>query len=171
MKVSLTKASESDLHIVKNFFVGYFYDMSQYDDKLIINEHGLPMWEPFGLPGPVNIEECALFNWWIRDRCEAYIIRADESPAGFIFVCADKTVLAPEIDFELMDFYVAPRYRRNHVGRQAALQTFELHHGAWQVFQLARNAPARVFWQAVIAEYTGGQFQNLDDGTQQRFSN
>jgi predicted acetyltransferase len=171
MQVTLARAGAAEMHIVRNFFVGYFYDMTQYDPNLIINEHGLPMWEPFGLPGPRTADECAPFNWWIRDDCEHYIIRADSHPVGFVIILRDKNHLLPEIDQELMDFYVAPKYRRQGIGQQAARLAFELYQGMWQVFQLDLNTPARVFWQGVINEYTGGQYENLDNGTQQRFRN
>ncbi len=171
MEINLTLATEQDMPIVKNFFVAYFYDMTEFDDNLIINDYGLPMWEPFGLPGPATFDECVWFNWWIRDSCQHYLIRADGQPAGFVIILADKTHLMPDVDYELMDFYVAPKYRRQGIGRKAALAAFELYRGNWQVFQLARNLRAKAFWHGVVADYTDGQYQNLDDGTQQRFTN
>ncbi|MBX0328281.1 GNAT family N-acetyltransferase [Oscillochloris sp. ZM17-4] len=170
-EIRLTRALGADAQIVRNMFVGYFYDMSQYDDNLIINDYGLPMWAPFGLPGPRTAEECVSFNWWIRDRCELYVIRAGGSPAGFVIICADAAHLPDGVEYELMDFYVAPRYRRQGVGRRAARLALDLHRGAWVVYQLARNAPALRFWHALVADYTGGDFTMLDEGTQQRFNN
>lgn len=170
-EIRLTRALDDDMQIVRNMFLGYFYDMSQYDDNLIINDYGLPMWAPFGLPGPRSADECVRFNWWIRDRCEHYVIRGDGGPAGFVIICADPAHLPEGVEYELMDFYVAPRYRRRGVGRAAARLAFELHHGSWVVYQLARNAPALRFWHELIADYTGGSFTMLDEGTQQRFRN
>ncbi len=157
--------------IVRHFFLAYFYDMTQYDPNLIINDYGLPMWQPFGLPGPATPDTCITFNWWIRDKCEHYIILADGNPAGFVIILADKSQLAPDVAYELMDFYIAPKYRRQKIGQAAALATFGLHQGNWQVFQLELNLPARAFWQAIIKEYTDDNYQNLDNDTQQRFTN
>ena len=170
--ITLTHARTWDeQRVVRNLFVGYFNDLAQYDDNLIINEYGLPTWKPFGLPGPKTAEECATFNWWIRDKALAYAIRVDGQPAGFAIVLADKNHLVPEIDFELMDFYIAPKYRRQGVGGQAARAIFDRHRGNWQLFELARNEPALRFWQNILTEYTGGKFENWDSGTQQRFNN
>jgi predicted acetyltransferase len=169
--VQLTRALGDEMQIVRNMFLGYFYDMSQYDDNLIINGYGLPMWAHFGLPGPRTPDECVTFNWWIRDRCEHYVIREDGIPAGFVIIYADKAHLPEGVEYELMDFYVAPRYRRQSVGRRAARLAFDLHRGAWVVYQLARNTPALRFWHGLIAAYTGGDFVMLDDGAQQRFRN
>ncbi len=159
------------MRAVRHFFVAFFYDLSQYDDNLIINEAGLPMWEPSGLPGPQTFEECATLNWWIRDRCVHYLIRVDGIPAGFVTICAEKEYIPEGVDYELLDFYIAPKHRRHGIGRQAALAAFNLYHGRWSVFELARNLPARAFWQSVIGEYTRGRYENLDGGTQQQFSN
>jgi predicted acetyltransferase len=171
MRVNLTSGSADDEQIVANMFTAFFYDLSQYDDNLVINRYGLPTWAPSGLPGPRTHEACAQHNWWIRDRCMRYAIRADGDPAGFLNICADKGHLSPGVNYELLDFYIAPKYRRRGIGRLAARAAFDMFHGVWQVFELARNAPALAFWHAVIGEYTGGQYQDLDDGTQQRFQN
>lgn len=173
MPVSVRPAvSDVDRSAVLNFFVAYLLDLSRYDDNLILNEHGLPMWEPFGLPGPTTPQECAAFNWWIRGRCLIYVIAvAEDRPAGFAVVCADHEHVPPEIDFEMLDFYIAPKYRGQGVGRAAAGQIFERHRGVWQVLQLARNRPAIDFWHRVIGEITNNDFEILDDGAQQRFSN
>jgi hypothetical protein len=57
MQVTLSLANEKEMSTIKHFFLSYFYDLSQYDDQLIINESGLPMWKPFGLPGPQTTNE------------------------------------------------------------------------------------------------------------------
>ncbi len=171
MFVTLKRASQQEMRTIKNFFLDYFYALSQYDDNLIINEAGLPMWKPFGLPGPQTLEESITFNWWIRDTCEHYLIRVDEAPAGFAIILTQKEHLPPGIEYELLDFYITPKYQRQGVGKEAATQTFDLHHGKWVVYELEKNLAARVFWQVVITQYTGGQYENLDDGTQQRFTN
>lgn len=171
MQVTLALANKQDMRAVRHFFVAFFYDLSQYDDNLIINEAGLPAWKPFGLPGPQTFDECATVNWWIRDRCEPYLIRVDGVPAGFAMICTEKRFIPQGVDYELLDFYIAPRYRRQGVGRQAALAAFGLYHGRWAIFELEKNFPARAFWQTIINEYTQGNYDNLDGGTQQQFTN
>jgi len=152
-------------------FLAFFYDLSQYDPNLVINIHGLPTWAPSGLPGPSNLEEFVRINWWIRGDCLRYIIRVDDNPAGYLIICNKREHLTPEVDFELVDFYIAPKYRRQGVGRIAARLAFDTQHGVWQVFELAANTPALKFWHDIIGEYIHGQYTDLDGGTQQRFRN
>jgi predicted acetyltransferase len=171
MNVTLTLAVGQETQIVKNMFTAYFFDLSQYDPNLVINEYGLPTWLPFGLPGPKTLPECAEFNWWIRDECELYLIQVDGNPAGFTIILTNIDHLAEGVEVEILDFYIAPKYRRQGVGRLAALAAFETHHGRWQVFQLAKNAPAITFWHQIIAEYTNSNYESLEEGTQEQFTN
>jgi predicted acetyltransferase len=169
--VALERTTEQTEHIVKNMFVAYFNDTAPYNDECVINAHGLPVADRPGSANPRTYDECVRFNWWIRDRCELYIVRADGTPAGFVIILTDLLHLPPGVDMELMDFYIMPKYRGRDVGRMAARAAFDLHHGCWQVGELARNAPAIRFWHSVINEYTRGQYENLENGTQQRFRN
>ena len=169
--LELAEAGSDNMRIVHNFFPHYFADMSEFDPNLIINEFGLPMWEPFGLPGPRTPDECVAFNWWIRDQCRCYVVRAEGNPAGFVVVNSGGPHLPPNTDHDVQDFYIAPKYRRQGVGTQAARLAFDLFQGRWAVFQLARNAPAIAFWHKLVADYTRGDFENLENGTLQRFSN
>jgi predicted acetyltransferase len=171
MQVELMLAQGEAVATVKHFFLAYFYDMAQYDPNIGINQFGLPVWLPNGLPGATTPLECVEANWWIRDKCLLYLVVVEGNPAGFVIILADKNQLIPEVDYELMDFYITPKYRRSGVGKIAARLAFDLFQGNWQVFQLELNTPARTFWQGVINEYTNGNFQNLDGGTQQHFSN
>ncbi len=171
MDVTLERTTNETEHIVTNMFVAYFADTAPYNDMCVINEHGLPVVD---LPGSSNVrthEECVRFNWWIRDQCERYIIRADGIPAGFAMVLTDKLHLPPEVDYELLDFFVTPKYRGQGVGRLAARAAFDVHGGRWQVGELARNTPAIRFWHRVIHEYTGGHYERLENGALQRFLN
>ena len=94
--VELRPATTDDqLRVVRNLFVAFFYDLSAYDPNLVINEYGLPTWAPSGLPGPRTLEQCAAFNWWIRDRCQPYLIFANGQVAGFLTSAPTATTCPP----------------------------------------------------------------------------
>lgn len=169
MNVSLARVTAADRRALEHFFVAFFYDLSEFDDQIVLNEYGLPLWEPLGLPGPTTAEECARVNWWIRDGCEVYLVRVDGTPAGFATVCRNTGHLPEGVDQLLLDFYIAPKYRRHGVGRQVAHTLFDLHRGTWALFVLARNERARRFWEQLLADYMARRYETLDDGTQYRF--
>ena len=172
MKTTIDLAkSPNDRRIIRHFFLAFFYDLSRYDPGIVIVKSGLPHYAPSGNPEPCTFDEFIASNFWVRGDCTQYIIRVDGQSAGYAIVCSDCDHIPPEIDYELLDFYIAPKYRRQGIGRQAARLVFDAHRGTWQVFELAANEPARAFWHPVIEEYSGSNYENLDDGTQQRFRN
>jgi predicted acetyltransferase len=177
MQITLTQGTPEDRQIVENLMTAFFVDLACYDDQMIINEYGLPVFVPPGqdaasLPPVRTWEECRRVNWWVRDLCMLYVIRVDGVPAGYAAVLADRAHLPDnEVDFELLDFYISPRFRGRGVGRTAARAVFDRHRGRWVVYELEKNRPAREFWQKILHEYTGGNFENRQGGTEQRFRN
>lgn len=172
LTVTLRIADATSKHIVEHFFLNFFVELSQYDPKMEINAHGLPVYGGFdGAEEVKTPEECVRFNWWIRDRGEWIIIEVAGKPAGFAIVFDRQAPLPDGVDLELMDFYIAPKYRRKGVGQAAAKQIFDRRRGRWILYELAANIPALRFWHGFLEDYTGGNFENLEDGAQQRFDN
>ena len=171
MEVTLDEETHETAHVLRNMSTVYFSELSAWDDGLALNEHGLPVWAAFGGTPPRTHEECAAYNWWIRDGCRRFLIRADGQAAGFVIVNPGPRALPDGVDYDIQDFFVAHKYRRRGVGRRAALAAFGRFRGRWEVVQLAGNAPAVAFWNRVIAEHTGGDYERLDGGARQRFRN
>lgn len=171
MNVEVVEANDAEQAILRNLFTYYFQDMAQYDDGIRINEFGLPVWHSFLDAHPRTHEEMVTANWWIRDSCHRFLIRADGIPAGFVIVNAGPHFLPEGIDYDIQDFFILAKFRRQGVGRTAAKTVFATFRGRWEVIQLARNAPAIAFWNRVVAEVTDGHYEVLDNGARQRFRN
>jgi predicted acetyltransferase len=171
MTVELIAVTDQTRHILRNLFTVYFSELSQWDELVDLNEHGLPVWTAFGVPQPRTHDECADYNWWVRDDCKQYLIQVEGQPAGFVIINAGPADLPKDVEYDLLDFFIAHKYRRRGVGRQAAHGAFDLFHGRWEVAQLTGNAAAVAFWNGVIREYTGGQYERSDEGARQRFQN
>ena len=169
MQVTLAEETEETAPALRNLFTVYFSELSQWDDLVALNEWGLPVWTAFGVPMPRTHDECTAYNWWIRGDCRRFLILADGKIAGFVIVNAGPEFLPPDTDFEVLDFFVAHKYRRRGVGDAAARAVFDRFRGRWEVEQLAGNLPAVTFWNRVIEEYTGGHYERLDSGARQRF--
>ena len=171
MQITLAEelGQEPDAAALRNLFTVYFSELGQWDYLVDLNEWGLPVWTAFGVPPPRTHAECADYNWWIRGDCRRFLIRADGRVAGFAVVNPGPQFLPPDVNYEMLDFFVAHKYRRRGVGRAAARAVFDLLPGCWEVAQLAGNRPAVTFWNSLVGEYTGGAFESLDGGTRQRF--
>ena len=91
----------------------------------------------------------------------AYFIRVADKLAGLVLVrtaCEFNDLPNPR---SIAEFFVLQKYRRQGVGKAAAILAFDKHPGDWEVSQFGNNLPAQQFWQAVIAAYTGGNYQTF----------
>ena len=123
----------------------YNYDFSLYsgDD---VNE--------YGYYGYNHIDD-----YWNEAGRFPYFIRVQGKLAGLVLVrsvCEYRQVPNPRC---IAEFFVMQKYRRSGVGKAAAYMAFDKHPGNWEVSQWGNNLPAQAFWQATIADYTGGSYQ------------
>lgn len=171
MQIQVFEAKDQDRLIVRNMFLFYFHHLAQWDEGLAINAYGLPVWKAFGDPTPRTLEEAVTYNWWIRDECRLFLFWVDDYPAGFAIVNAQAKNLPADVDADMLDFFLASKYRRQGIGRVAARSLFDLFPGRWEVAQLTGNTAAIAFWNQVIGEYANNEYEKLDDGARQRFDN
>jgi predicted acetyltransferase len=62
----------------------------------------------------------------------------------------------------MAEFFVARPYRREGVGRAAALEVLGARPGLWEIAVARRNAPALTFWRAVAADAAPSGFRERD---------
>jgi predicted acetyltransferase len=115
-----------------------------------------------------------LDSYWTKPDRHAHFITVDEEICGFVLV--NKYAIVLEDAHSIAEFYIAPAYRGQGIGQEAARQIFQLFPGPWEVRQLRANSAARAFWLKVIADLVGKGFmehelRNADwDGWAQTFS-
>jgi predicted acetyltransferase len=59
----------------------------------------------------------------------------------------------------ITEFFVLRKYRRRHVGDQAARLLFERFAGPWEVPVFEANAPGTAFWASVIPRYAAADYR------------
>lgn len=84
-----------------------------------------------------------LDDYWTEPDRYPFLLRVEDHWAGLALVRAG----SPN---DMTEFFVMRKYRRNGVGRAAALILFNLFPGEWQIRQLAANRSATKFWRSVI---------------------
>jgi predicted acetyltransferase len=83
--------------------------------------------------------------WQDADRTP-YLVRVGAEDAGFALVRRHAAT-----DFrEMAEFYIAPAWRRQGIGREAALALFGRQPGWWHLQILETNTAAQAFWRRVI---------------------
>lgn len=83
--------------------------------------------------------------WQDADRIP-YLVRIGTDDVGFALVRRHSAT-----DFhEMAEFYIAPGWRRQGIGAQAARALFARHPGWWHLQILEANLGAQAFWRRVI---------------------
>lgn len=162
MAIELAVAAGGMATWVRNVYPLYLHDLSAYTSYYSLGRDGL--WRPDHLD-----------DWLTGSPLQhAFAIMAEREPAGFVFVGqAPFAHMTPGRDFRLCEFFVLNRFRRQGVGRAAAIAAFDRFRGDWEVTEVPRNEGAIAFWRRVIGGYTGGRFTDtLEPGEQvQVFAN
>jgi predicted acetyltransferase len=157
MDIKLVKVEVEDKEILKNLLEKYDYEFSQWDNRDV---------NKLGLYGYNYLD-----NYWTEDNRWAFFIKVDEKLGGFVMINSYQE--AEETDYSMAEFFVMYKYRRNGVGKYAAIKTFDMFHGKWQLKRHPKNTASVYFWNKVIAEYTKGDYRlvegypnsEYDDGT------
>ena len=144
MQITLLPAAASEQSVLANLEQLYYYDLSEVDGA-DLDENGR-----FGSP--------SLDAYWTDSGCHPFLIRVDRQLAGFALVHRQSRLHNPFDGHSIADFFVVRRYRRQGVGRTAAIMLFDRFPGHWEVSSSADNVPGHVFWRGVVDHYTDGHY-------------
>ena len=144
MEITLEPAGDRRA-TVENLFQLYVHDFSD-------------LWETrrveFGEDGRFP-DYPPLAAYWTEPGAEPFLIRADGRIAGFVLIDRHSHSGEP-CDFNMGEFFVARPYRREGVGRAAALQTIEARKGLWEIAVARANVGALAFWRGVATSLSPG---------------
>ena len=149
MKIEIVAAPETEKSVLRQLSELYAYDFSEYDGA-DVNEHGF-----FGF---VYFD-----HYWTEAARHPFVIQVDGKLAGFVFVSDYRYVAEDPATRSIAEFFAMRKYRRKGVGKSAARQVFEKYRGKWEVFQHQDHEPSRLFWEAVIDEYTHENYRKYED--------
>ncbi len=147
MNITLCKATSEDKDTIQNLGRFYIYEMSKFCGFL-------PTWET-----PSNgLFECIdLSSYCEESDRHAFLIKVDDELAGFVLI--NKVGSAPDVDWNMGEFFVICKFQRKGIGRHIAEQIFNQFPGTWETTQIPENKAAIDFWEKVITQYSHGQFE------------
>ena len=92
---------------------------------------------------------------------DIYNIHLKEQGTGRLlgFVMVNGYVQKCSLGHSIAEFMVLPKFRRNKIGKNAAVMCFEMHRGKWEVSLSRGSDQAYLFWKHVISGYTGNNCQ------------
>jgi predicted acetyltransferase len=151
-KVDLEPALTPDKRVtVENLFQFYVHDFADFwaERQVEFQDDGrFPFYPP-------------LAAYWSEAGAEPFLIRADGQVAGFVLIDRHSHSGRPT-DFNMGEFFVARHYRREGVGRDAALKAIRERPGQWEIAVARRNVPAQPFWRGVAAACAAGAVDEID---------
>jgi predicted acetyltransferase len=141
----------------------------EYIDSLSDLNTGL-----FSVIGADSPREDEIFaNWFSNDHSHPLLVLKGTEPVGFALVTRPRIPAAGEtaVDYRMSEFFVRKKHRRVGIGRDAATLIFGRFAGQWEIIEYQRNPGAVAFWRRVVADYSGGRFQERSrhGEVQQRF--
>lgn len=101
-------------------------------------------------------------HYFTDDDRDAYFIREEETDKLLGFVMINTYVQKCDSGHSIAEFMVVPKYRRNKIGKRAAVACFEKYTGNWEVSPSYGSESAYQFWKHVIDEYTNGRNSFVD---------
>lgn len=136
---------------VENLFQFYVHDFAEFwaSRQVELQEDGrFPPYAP-------------LAAYWSEAGAEPCVIRVAGRLAGFVLIDRHAHSGLP-VDFNMGEFFVARHYRREGVGRAAALRAIQARKGRWEIAVARRNLPAQPFWRGVANACATGQVEEID---------
>ena len=136
---------------VENLFQFYVHDFSDFwaTRQVDFTEEGrFPTYPP-------------LATYWSEPGAEPLLIRADGKIAGFVLIDRHSHSGLPT-NYNMGEFFVARHYRREGVGRAAALAAIRERPGQWEIAIARRNLPAQPFWRQVAQSVSHGPLNLID---------
>jgi predicted acetyltransferase len=156
LKVELEPAGAERAATLENLFQFYVHDFADFWPvrRVDLGEDGrFPLYPQLPL-------------YWTAPGRSAFLIRAGGHIAGFVMLDRESHSGQP-LDWNMGEFWVGRHYRREGVGRVAALQAIQARPGQWELAVARRNTGALAFWRGVAAEAaTSGSVEEIDQDDQ-----
>ena len=138
--VTLERASQSDAATLANLLQLYIHDLSAVFPDVELGPDGL-----------FRYDQLALY-WSQPEYRFPFLIRSGGSLAGFALAKRGSPASDDPNVLDVAEFFVARRFRRGGVGREAARLLWNSLPGKWTVRVSEANKAAVVFWAQTVPD-------------------
>ena len=136
--VTLERASQTDAATLANLLQLYIHDLSTVFPNVELGQDGLFRYDHLPL------------YWSQPDDRFPFLIRSQGQLAGFLLVTRGSPAADDPNVLDVAEFFVARRFRREGVGREAARLLWNALPGKWTVRVSEGNNAALRFWDPVV---------------------
>ena len=153
--IELKQVTCKDRELLYNLHQKYLYEMTNYYDH-DIDENG-------------NIHYGYFEQYFTDPKRTALLIYKDVTLAGYAML-HPYSYINETPDHVMAEFTIFPRYRRQHIAKEAASLIFKTYPGKWEVKYNEKNLPAKHLWNSVTAAYHPEKYRYSDFETILLFS-
>jgi predicted acetyltransferase len=157
LDLKLRRIEESERASVCRLIDDYFAELAGYQERAI---------------GPVDAAgDQYLPLYWTEPTRHPFFVELNGKAVGFVLV---RVISDPAADVaELAEFYIQPGWRRQGLGRHAAIAALNRFPGRWQLQVALKNHIAAAFWPRCIEAVASGvvsreEFES-EDGRRVRY--
>jgi len=143
------RRSRSDRHWLESAYRDYLNDLAPLGTGMF------PTLPEFG-----HREADQLTSWYADSSAHLLTVLKDHAPVGFAVVRTGANQAARSVvDFSMAEFFMSRPWRRRGIGQEAVRLILDRFSGRWHIMEYLRNPQAVAFWRRVVADYTGGRYQ------------
>ena len=153
--IRLVTVSSGHRELLWNLQQKYLYEMTNYYDNEM-DEAG-------------NYHYGHFEEYFTDPKRSALLIYREKLLVGFAMV-NPYSYFQEHPDHVMAEFTVFPRFRRQHVAREAAERILEMYPGRWEIKYNEKNAAARALWNQIAAPYRPARRRYSDEETVLCFS-
>jgi predicted acetyltransferase len=144
LAIEVIPATLEQQPVLANLLELYAHDFSEFFD-VEVGPDGR-----FGYPD--------LPRYWVESGRHPFLVRVDGRLAGFVLVKLGSSVSGDPAIWDMVEFFVLRRFRRQGVGTAIAFEVWKRFPGPWEIRVMEVN-PALGFWERAVAEFSGGRFE------------
>ena len=131
------------------------------DDQLVVHRQLKDCLRELSEFGVVEENYAYFHDYWKKSTRWPYVIEVDGEPIGFIFI-NQWSPSGRGTDYAVAEFYIAPRWRGQRHGTDAAHQVLQRHPGQWELAFFNGNVRAQTFWPAAIVKAGAESYERVD---------
>ncbi len=117
--------------------------------------HDYSEFDPFEIGPEGRFRYRWLDAYFVESERHPFFIYWQDRLAGFVLLRESNE--NQDWDFQIAEFFVLRRYRREAIGKAAATKALSLFAGWWEICFDNHNLPAVAFWESVVSQY--GKFE------------
>jgi predicted acetyltransferase len=146
MQVDVVRATADQEPVIANLLELYAHDFSEFFDLKI------------GVDGRFGYKPLPLY--WRDSNRFPFLVRANGDLAGFVLVQKGSAVSGAADIWDMAEFFVLRRYRKQRVGLRVAHSIWQMFPGRWEVRVSEHNSVALSFWNRAVSEFTGDKTES-----------